>query len=78
MSNTTTPTQEDLRRALKDLISTLTPEDRLRLSKDKSFVKQLDESRRAAIHAYVESPEVLERRKQMRDIIANTAPPPAH
>jgi hypothetical protein len=60
-------TQDDVRRAFNDLITVLTPEDRHRLRHDPAFKTALMSSRTAAILAHVESPEVLERRRQMQD-----------
>lgn len=78
MSNTTNKpaTDEDVRRAFTDFLNALSPEGRQRLNRDPAFNKQLADHRRAAILAHVESPEVMERRRQMSDIIANSGPTP--
>ena len=72
--NETPATQEDVRRAFQDLISVLSPEERLKMQQNKSFVRQLDTSRRAALLAHIETPEVLERRRQMQDLTGRITP----
>ena len=71
MSNTTNKpaTQEDLQRAFNDLLGALTPEERRQLQANKSFAATLTDQRRAAILAHVDSPEAVERRRQMSDYI---------
>lgn len=60
------PTQnDDLQRAFADLLTSLTPADRATVTTD--IRQRAAQRRRDAILAHIESPEVLERRRQMMD-----------
>lgn len=60
------PTQnDDLQRAFTDLLTSLTPAARATVTTD--IRQRAAQRRRDAILAYIESPEVLERRRQMID-----------
>ena len=71
MGNQTT--DEDVRRAFADFLGALTPEDRQRLQQNSGFAKTLMGQRQATITRYIDSPEVIERRRQMSDFIARSA-----
>lgn len=73
MSTTTKPgaTAEDVRKAFADLLSSLDPESRAKIRRDNRLTKLMDDGRRASIHRWVESPEALERRRQVVNSVTN-------